>query len=313
MEYYRFRAMNCEIVLAARGAQDVIARGFEQTRAFIQASEARFTRFAETSELSQLNRSGGRWFRASTELFEIVSQACLYAEQTNGLFDPTILGALESAGYDKSMDEIRAHGVTAQARSTASLHPDFHAIRLDNFIRAIRLPAGLRIDLGGIAKGWIAEQAALRLAEFSDACGVNAGGDMFAVGLPDDGAAWTVGLEDPRDPSQTLTVLNLGPGALATSSIAKRRWQQGKHVRHHLIDPRSGLPARTDWLSVTVIAPHATLAEVYAKALLIAGSREALRLAGQRPEIAFIAVDSAGRLWGSARSKEVLNVQYEYA
>ncbi len=66
MDYYPFRAMNSEIVLAAEGEPDAIALGFEQTRIFVEASEARFTRFAETSELSQLNRSAGTWFRAST-------------------------------------------------------------------------------------------------------------------------------------------------------------------------------------------------------------------------------------------------------
>jgi thiamine biosynthesis lipoprotein len=313
MDYDRFRAMNSEIVLAAYGELRLAAQGFDQARAFIRDSEQRFTRFAETSELSALNRSSGQWFHASPDLYEVARLAIEYAEETGGLFDPTILGALESVGYDKSMDAIRAEGVSTRPRSAIPARSDDRSIEFDDLTRGLRLPSGLRIDLGGIAKGWIAEQAALRLAEYSEACVVNAGGDLFAVGWPNDGPAWTVGLEDPRRPERDLTTLYIGPGALATSSILKRRWQQGDRIRHHLIDPRSGLPAETDLLSVTVVAAHAVTAEVYAKALLIAGSREAASIGEQHPELIFVAVDSAGQVRGSARSKEILNVHFEYA
>ena len=136
---------------------------------------------------------------------------------------------------------------------------------------------------------------------------------MFMVGLPAGETAWQVELEDPRDPAQALAILRVRPGAVATSSITKRRWQQGDRVRHHLIDPRSLQPAETDWLSVTVIAPHATTAEVFAKALLIAGSREAERIAAQRNDLAFIAVDRTGQLWGSNNAQEFLDVATQYA
>ena len=330
MEYQQFRAMNSDIILAAEGSLDSLTLGFKLTRDFIAASEARFTRFTDTSELSRLNRAAGAWFQASPELFDVVQHACEFAEETDGLFDPTMLGALEAAGYDKSMDDIRAHalsdtppgsrerpgdGVSAQPRSGHPTGAAFRAIQLDEPNQAIHLPLNMRIDLGGIAKGWIAEQAALLLSEYAAACAVSAGGDLFAVGLPADEADWPIGLEDPRDPDRDLTTLHIGPGAVATSSITKRRWQQGRrHERHHIIDPRRSVPAETDWLSVSVIAPHATLAEVYAKALLIGGSREAENIAARRPEITYLAVDQTGQLWGSAQAGEATHVVgFEYA
>ncbi len=303
--------MNSDIVLAAEGSMDSLTLGFKLTRDFIAASEARFTRFTDTSELSRLNRVAGAWFLASTELFDVVRQACEMAEETAGLFDPTMLAALEAAGYDKSMDDIRAHGASAQPRAADHTRSAFRAIQLDEPTQAIRLPTNARIDLGGIAKGWIAEQAALVLSEYAEACAVSAGGDLFAIGLPADEANWSIGLEDPRAPDRDLTVLHVAPGAVATSSIAKRRWRQGRRQQHHIIDPRTGMPADTDWLSVSVIAPHAVLAEVYAKALLIGGSREAEHIAARRPEITYIAVDHDGQLCGSARMHEVLNVYVE--
>ena len=314
MDYQQFRAMNSDILLAAEGPADALTLGFKLTRDFIHASEERFTRFTDSSELSSLNRAAGAWFQASPQLFEVVQLACDLAAETEGLFDPTMLAALEAAGYDKSMDEIRANGVSKSTRSISPARSAFRAIQLDELTQSIHLPANTRIDLGGIAKGWIAEQAALRLSEYAAACAVSAGGDMFMVGLPSGETRWPIGLEDPRDVSRDLTTLFVGPGAVATSSIAKRRWQQGRRTQHHIIDPRTGEPADTDWMSVSVIAPHAALAEVYAKALLIGGSREAERLAARRPEIIYVAVDHDGRLWGSARAAEVMHViNFEYA
>jgi len=313
MKYDEFRAMNSDIVLAAEGRPDGIEAGFKQVRALVAALEARFTRFSDTSELAQLNRASGRWFRASTELFDMIQQAHNLAQITDGLFDPSILDALEKAGYDKSMDEIRAYGVTRSSTPTKPKTFDFQAIQLDPETRSIRLPRGMRLDLGGIAKGWIAERAAVELAEYSQVCAVSAGGDMFMIGWPAGEAAWHVALEDPRDPAETLAMLRLGPGAVATSSITKRRWQQGAREQHHLIDPRRGQSAETEWLSVTAVAPHAAVAEAFAKALLIAGPGQADYIAARQPDLAFIAVDRTGQMWSSNQAKELLDVAVEYA
>jgi FAD:protein FMN transferase len=306
MEYDAFRAMNTDIVMAAEGHTDAVQQGFAAAQRFIAASEARLTRFTDSSELAHLNASTGQPFQASPELFDVVRQARGFAADTCGLFDPAILNALEAAGYDRSMDDIRTNGagplrgVTAPASTWRDIH-------LDERTATILLPAGMRLDLGGIAKGWIAERAAHILADFTTACAVNAGGDMFASGVPRGELAWQVALEDPRNPERTLAILRLGPGALATSSTTRRRWQQDGQWQHHLIDPRRGAPAQTDWLSVTAIAAHATEAEVFAKALLIAGSKEAPALAAGFSDLAFIAVDGDGRLWGSANAGQYMD------
>ena len=308
MQSSEFRAMNTDVLLAAEGSPEMIARGFAETQKWVHALEARLTRFSDTSELAALNRSGGSWFNASEDLFDLVREAHGYFEQTDGLFDPSILDALERAGYDKSMDEIRAYGVSPATPVLIRTSSDFRAVEFDDARGSIRLPSGMRIDLGGIAKGWIAESAALLLADYADACVVDAGGDMFLVGLPKDESAWQVEIEDPRDANATIAMLRVPPGAVATSTITKRRWRQGDHMQHHLIDPRLNAPAETDWLSVTVIAPHATTAEVFAKTLLIAGSQQASRIATRRDDITFVAVDQGGKLWGSQNAMEFLNV-----
>jgi thiamine biosynthesis lipoprotein len=312
MEYHRFRAMNSDLILAAEGDSELVATGFELAQSYIANSEARFSRFLPESELSRLNRQAGNWFYASPDLFEILELAQNSYGMTNGLFNPAILKALEHAGYDRSMDEIRGGGVVRADNREKICVPDFGTVQLEASSRGVLLPTGMQVDLGGIAKGWIAEQAAQKLSLFANTCAVSAGGDMVLAGLPEREQAWEVDLEDPLDPDQTLAILKVGPGAVATSAVTKRRWKQGQRMQHHLIDPRTGMPAKTDWLSVTVIATSAAIAEVFAKAMLIAGSMGVTELSQPKGLIAYVSVDSKGKLWGSNNIWEYLDVRNEF-
>jgi len=309
METFQFRAMNTDILLAAEGDAPLVQDGFKKTQQYIEDSERRFTRFSEDSELSALNHAAGIWFRASDDMIFVLSLAKQYVEQTDGLFNPSILSDLERIGYDRSMDLIRAEESqlpAARFDPRPRLLP-LTDLRINPDENLVFLPHGMRLDLGGIAKGWIAEQAALVLADYSSSCLVDAGGDMFMIGLPEGEDSWQIELEDPRNPDWTLTSLNVPPGAVTTSTVVKRKWKQGETSRHHLIDPRTGESAETDWLSVTVVAPHADMAEVFAKTLLIAGSRGADRIAQNAPEISYLAVDGEGKIWGSLESLELIN------
>jgi thiamine biosynthesis lipoprotein len=320
MQYLEFRAMNSDIILAAEGLPNKIESGFQVARSYIEYSERRFSRFASDSELSRLNRAAGAWFEASPELFELVRLSREFYEGTGGLFDPSILPDLKRAGYDRSMDEIRAKGASGDPEIDTGGRAAFNEVRLDReggkisrgksgrdktSSGEIYLPSGMEIDLGGIAKGWIAERAAGILSDYATACAVSAGGDMVLVGEPEGGTGWEVALEDPRDPEAELAVLKVSPGALATSSITKRRWQRSGKSLHHLIDPRNGEPAVTEWLSVTVAAPHAAEAEVLAKALLIAGPEDGMALLSKNEDVGFIAVDREGKLFGKQTGLEL--------
>ena len=303
MEIYEFRAMNTEIVLAAEGNIEGIQDGFKKTADFINNSESRFTRFSKNSELSQLNNANGAWFYASPDMFEVIQLARSYIELTGGLFDPSILPDLERIGYDRSMDIIRLNGINGTGNQTFATRPNFTfdeiLLRPDEMM--ISLPMGVSLDLGGIAKGWIAQKAAGILSEYCTACGVSAGGDMHLIGLPVSQTAWQIALDDPRNPGENLAILDIPPGGIATSSVAKRTWKQAGKTRHHLIDPRTGEPAETEWLSVTVIAEDTSFCEVFAKTLLIAGSHEAGKIA-EKEDIAFLAVDRAGNIVGTGKS-----------
>jgi thiamine biosynthesis lipoprotein len=300
-----FRAMNTAVMLAAEG-EGAIA-GMYAAKKFIEECEQRFSRFLSASELSELNRSSGQWAPVSDDLMDMLQLSMKYHTETNRIFDPSILSDLKRIGYDRSMDEIRSHGVKRSAEVSHPIgRPAFHEMEFDFTNNRLRLPRGMEIDLGGIAKGWIVEKAAQLLNRYVDTCGVSAGGDILFIGRPLDGLDWTVYLEDPRSPTETLAQLHIPTGAVATSSIMKRTWAQGEKIRHHLIDPRTGEPAATDWLSVTVISPSVIRAEVYAKAILIAGEQGLPGLLDGKKDLTFISVDSEGNLSGSVNYKEYM-------
>jgi thiamine biosynthesis lipoprotein len=308
MHYDEFRAMNSDIILAASGSDlPQIKQGFSLTRQLINQSEQRFTRFSEASELAELNQSAGTWFNASSYMFQVVQDAHRLAIETGGLFNPAILPVLKQVGYDRSMDDIRNFADRNEPQQEVDKQ-DFRQIQLDPATNSILMPQGMQVDLGGIAKGWIAEQAAQELAKFTEACAVNAGGDIFLINLPQGETNWEIGLENPLEPEQDLAVLHVKPGAVATSSITKRQWRYNGKLQHHLIDPRSGKPAQTDWLSTTIWAATAAEAEVYAKVLLIAGPDEADNLFRFQTDKAYLAVDKNGWVQGSKNYHEVFHV-----
>jgi thiamine biosynthesis lipoprotein len=308
MEYDQFSAMNTTILVAAEGTADSLRPGFETVRRYVAEAERRFSRFREDSELSLLNRASGQWFQASPELFGLVQEAQTWYRVTSGLFDPSLLPALRQIGYDRSLTDRRLRPAPAASPVTKWTRPRFEEMLVDLDRQRILLPRGVELDLGGIAKGWIAARATEMLGNFSGSCAVSAGGDMALRGLPEGQTAWQVSLEDPRDANRVAAVLSVRPGSLATSSVTKRRWIQGELPRHHILDPRSGLPAESEWLCVTVWTESATGAEAFAKALLIASSEEAAGLSGRVEGLRFIAVRRDGTLWGSSRSQEMLYV-----
>lgn len=293
--------MNTEILLALETLDENPA-GLYAAENFIHNCERRFSRFLPESELSLLNQSAGRWLPISPDLMEILLLAREYHQKTQGLFDPTILPDLERAGYNRSMETIRGREVAAQPQNRAA-RLNFLEAEFDQAAGRARLPAGMRLDLGGIAKAWIIHRTADLLSAHGSACAVSAGGDMRFIGYPGPLANWRVELEDPRDPAKTAAIFHVGPGAVATSSVTKRRWRQAGQPRHHLIDPRSGEPARPAWLSVTVLADDVLDAEIYAKTLLIGGPEQAARLPAA---LAFVTIDEEGVLGGS-NYKDYLN------
>lgn len=225
--------------------------------------EQRFSRFRADSELSRVNRAAGSPTTVSADFAEVAHLALEAFRRTGGAFDPTTLHALVNAGYDRDLDAVRAAG----PRHGKRLHPVTCERATDVSLsgRTLTLPPDVGLDFGGIAKGWTADRAAERAAEILDWALVDAGGDLRIAGRAPIGGL-PISVEDPAGGDTPL--LHLTQGALATSSILKRTWAPG---RHHVIEPRTGVPARADYVQATAWAPTAAEAEVAATWVLLRG------------------------------------------
>ena len=287
-----FYAMGCQ--MSARLAIEPHAgtTPLAQVETFFHAAESALSRFRPDSELAFVNAHPDQWLSLSPLLWDIVSVALEMAEQTGGLFDPTLLFALESAGYRHSFEQMPANmndTTAAEAASRSSHVPwrgrGYRQLRRRHARHQLLLPAGLKLDLGGIAKGYIAQAAVDHLRSWGPAL-VDAGGDLVAGDAPPGYPGWPVAVAAPsplvQDDRMDVAQLWLVNAALATSGIDYRQWQAQGRTMHHIIDPRTGEPAATDLLSATVLASTAAQAEGWAKAAIILGSANAVEALEQR-------------------------------
>jgi len=233
----------------AAGASPATLR---RTEAQVRELAARLTRFDPASELSRFNAGAGEWIAVSPELEALLRESLRAFEVSAGLVNVAVLPAMVAIGYTRTL----ADGPTAASPWTAHSAPPLPDV-LKVAVGKARLASGVGIDLGGIAKGWMADRLCPRLG--ANAL-VNLGGDLRARGGGPDGDGWPVGLGG--------TTVMLDDHAAATSSALRRRWGDGLH---HVIDPRTGWPAASGLAEVSVVTRTAVDAEIVAKAALIAG------------------------------------------
>lgn len=259
-----FRAMGTDVTLIGPAGSPAFPASAATVRSVFEREERRFSRFRTDSELSSANAAAGEWTGVSIEFASVVELALAAWRETGGRFDPTVLDAVIAAGYDRDFDDILA-GARGALRP---LRPCARAGEVELVGRRLRLPAGVGLDLGGIAKGWTVDVA----AEAAVACGlpwalVNAGGDLRIAGIaPAEGI--DVAVEDPETTETDAGRIVLDEGALATSSVTRRAWGDGFH---HLIDPATACPAGGPVLQATVWAPTCAEADVRAKEALLEG------------------------------------------
>jgi thiamine biosynthesis lipoprotein len=309
METIEFRAMGSHIFAALDSGSTDAAGRLSGLPGLFESWEEALSRFRPDSELSKLNNRAqpDLPFRASEVLWYVLNEAIEAARLTGGLVTPTMLGALERAGYDRTFEALSGQGAQANAVHAAAalagptlyVNEDWRDIKLNASARSVTLPPGMRLDLGGVAKGWAADTAAARLGDLGPAL-VDAGGDIAVSGPMTGGSPWPVGVVDPITDGQ-LDLVALSFGGIATSGRDYRRWPQGDTWQHHILDPRTSRPAETDVLSVTVVAPSAQQAEVAAKSALILGSRDGLDWIEARPPLAALLVLERGRIVRSGR------------
>jgi thiamine biosynthesis lipoprotein len=261
-----FHAMGTTVtVIAPEGAAGVAAA---RTADLFETWEACLSRFRPDSELARLNASGGRETAVGPLLLDVVETALRAARATDGLFDPTLLRPLVAAGYDRTFEDVPADGPDDAA--DPGFTGGWHQVGVDRHRGTMTLPVGAGIDVGGIAKGMAVDAAVADLAASGiSPVAVDAGGDLAVRGLPPGLRTWPIRVELPEGRHRVVAIAS---GALATSSVGRRRWTRGGQERNHLIDPRTAMPVASDGWSATVAADTCARAEVAAKVALLLGS-----------------------------------------
>jgi FAD:protein FMN transferase len=269
----QFRAMGTNVELLSAG--DRTEQALETAEGEFHRLEALLSRFRPDSELSRLNDA--KTLSVHPDVSVVVELALQARGRTEGRFDPTVHDAVVAAGYDRSFELVPADAAAPITAVACGGGVRVEGVRIE-------LDSGVRLDLGGIGKGYAVERAASLLAS-AGACLVNAGGDLAVRG-----GSWPVGLET----ADGWITLELERGAIATSGRDRRRWRRNGQELHHLIDPGTGAPAETDLLRVTVVAADAVEAEVWAKALFLAGEEAGAAEANER-ELPSVFVTADGR------------------
>ena len=289
-----FRAMGTLCLVAATSEPDDLAaaaRALAAARCEVEACERALSRFDARSDLSRLNRASGAWVEVDSRLGEALVAAVRAREETGGLFDPTILPALEAAGYDRSFEYVGEREATPLGDWRAGAR-----VEVDKRSGRARLQRGASVDLGGIGKGF-ASARALRAMRASwpalPGAIVDLGGDIGVWGAPPEGGPWRVDVADPRAHHGVAATLELTGGGVATSGRDTRRFGPGLQL-HHLIDPMTGASAVAGPLAVTVVAEGVAEAEAHATALAITETDDARAYLARRPELSGLLIPQFG-------------------
>ena len=261
----RVMSARAQVILVdpAPGAEGYARRRLEQL-------EARWSRFRAESDISRMSTSPGAIIIVSPDTVELLATMKHAWRLTGGRYDPTLLAAVNAAGYRTSRDRPAAASATARPRRRGATIED---VVVDEATSSVVVPAGIGLDAGGIGKGLAADLVVTELlAGGTGGALVSVGGDLAAAGTPPSDEGWTVAVEDPFDPSRESLRLVLEAGGVATSSTQKRTWVVDGKRMHHVLDPRTETCATTDLAAVTVIAGAGWEAEAHATAALLAGS-----------------------------------------
>jgi thiamine biosynthesis lipoprotein ApbE len=252
------------------------------------------SRFRPDSELRRLDDHRGGPVRVSPLLAELIQVGLRAARLTDGDVDPTVGSAMGAIGYDRTFRLVAADGPAVHI--VAGPVSGWRGIDLDAERGLLTVPKGVIVDLGATAKAWAADDAAATLAErFSCGVLVSLGGDLAMAG-PAPASGWSVRVQDAvghpdEAPSGPSAMVSLRSGGLATSSVTARRWVRGGTAMHHVLDPRTGMPARSPWRTVSVAAASCVDANTASTSAIVRGDAALEMLRGARLPARLISVD----------------------
>lgn len=248
--------------------------------------EMQLSRTRPDSEVSRLNDAHGEPVALSPNTFELVEASRRYCEAAGGVFDVTMGSVTPLWDFHKGVIPERS------ALDEALKHVDWRMIEVDPDASTARLadPAA-RIDLGGIAKGFIADKLAdLIVARGCDCAFVNLGGNVLTVGTRPDGGPWRIGVRDPKAPEKMRAVVRVVGKSVVTSGLYERNFTKDGVFYHHILNPKDGMPVKTDVGGATIVSTRSLDGDGFSTTLFALGVEGALAFVEERPELEAIII-----------------------
>jgi len=293
-----------EITLAGRDEAQLNAAA-EAAFAEIQRLEALMSHYREDSDVARVNNAAGKEAVAvSKETFEVVEVSLNASRLTNGSFDVT-MGVLGKAWHFTKDDKGELTPPSAEEVKKLLPLVDYHQIIIDKQNNTVKLAKqGMKINLGGIAKGYIIGKAAEALKRHGIKKGiVHAGGDMIVFNEPDS-PPWLIGIQDPRNKDNIIGTLKVSNTTVATSGDYERFFVKDGKRYHHIMDPSTGFPANKS-ITATMVTKDPTLADALSTAVFIMGPESGMKLIEELPGVEGLIIRADGKLTMSSGFKEI--------
>ena len=284
-----FDAFDTRVGICAYGDAKACARALERAFSDCRCYERLFSRTIADSDISRVNAAKGAWVDVDARTGKLVEKALAYCAASRGTFDITIGAASRLWNLKRGIipqDEALAEAVR---------HVDWHGVRVEREGSRARMrlddPAAM-IDLGGIAKGWIADALDAALAQPGiPGYVIDLGGNILVRGEKPDGSPWTVGLPDPacgpgaRERMKPVGTIRIAGGSVVTSGVYERARVCDGVLYHHVLDPKMGMPIAVEHPAVSVVCERSIDAEGFSTTLLALGIEKSRELAAEHPEV----------------------------
>lgn len=254
--------------------------------------EMKLSRTRPNSEVSRINVAHGLAVPVSPETLELIGLAKNYSAESGGVFDVT-MGSVTPL-WNFHTQQLPDKDALARALT----HVDWNCIQVHAATGAVSLSdPEARLDLGGVAKGFIADKlAALIRRHGCDCAFVNLGGNVLTVGRRPDGTPWRIGVRDPKKPDTIIGVVPAVSQSVVTSGLYERCFVKNGTFYHHILDTKTGMPVSTDVASATIVSDTSIDGDGFSTTLFALGVKAAMDFVDAHPRLEAVIVDSGNAM-----------------
>ncbi|KAI7260606.1 hypothetical protein KC345_g10021 [Hortaea werneckii] len=285
-------------------------KNMDDIQAMLERMDTEFSRTKEDGELFAVNKAAGKEaVVVSDETLDIVKQSLKYAEEMNGLYDPTVGPLVDLWAIGEGGDHVPAQADIDKARALTN----YKDVIVDDAAKTVKLAKeGMVLDMGGIGKGYAADRIADYLkAQGLDSAMINLGGSsIIALGNKPNGSPWNIGLQDPDQSRGTqLGTIKISNEVIDASGVYERFFMQDGVRYHHILDPRTGFPSQNGLKSITIMSPNATDADALSTGVFLMGLEDGMKYLESLPEKvdAFFITDD-NKIYATSALKERLKL-----